>query len=810
MKRLYSLIKFFILSMLTVAILTAVALTTAYLIIVPGLPSIDKLKDVHLQVPLKIFTKDGLLIQEYGKKRRTPLEFANIPPLMIKAFISAEDDRFFEHPGVDYRGLIRAAITVMTRTRKLGGSTITMQVARNFFLTHKRTYSRKLKEIFLSLKIESELSKQEIMELYLNKIFLGHRSYGVGAAAEVYYGKKLHLLNLAQIAMIAGLPKAPSAYNPLANPKRAKSRRHYVLGRMLKLDHITAAMFEQADIAPITAKLHAAKPEIEANYVAEMIRAEMFERFGNKADTQGYQVFTTIVPKLQVAANNAVRKALLDYDQRHGFRGPEKHTNITGKRALNGIPAIPGLIPGLVTALGEQSAEILTANTTIHLDWEAMQWARPYKNENRRGPKPKTAADILRLGDIIRLQETDGQWRLTQIPRANGALVALDPNNGAVQALVGGFDYFHSKFNRVTQALRQPGSGFKPFVYAAALTKDYTAASVINDVPIIFHDSALEGAWRPENYDNKFHGPTRLRTGLAKSINLISIHLLREITTRYAIQYASRFGFDSQRLPNNLSLALGSCSVTPLELATAYAVFANGGFKVTPFFIDKIKNDRGTIIYQHKPLEVCNDCDTVTTSTTVADSSQDNPPTTATATATTIATNQTKRQLIAPRVISPQIHFIMNSMLRDVIRYGTGKRAKVLNRNDLAGKTGTTNDQRDAWFSGFHPNLVAISWLGFDSTAPLGHKETGGKAALPMWISFMKQALQDLPEVQMKQPPGLVTIKIDPTTGQPVPADSPKAIFEVFRSKNAPERATQKNGNQPLLEKTDELEEPIY
>jgi penicillin-binding protein 1A len=762
-------------------LLGTASLIGAYLYLEPELPPVEQLRDVRLQVPLRIYSKDQRLIAEFGEKRRIPLNYSETPPTMIKAFLAAEDDRFFEHPGVDYQGILRAALQlIMTGRRSQGGSTITMQVARNFFLSREKTFLRKLKEIFLSLRIEQELSKQEIFELYLNKIYLGNRAYGVGAAAQVYYGKTVDELSLAEIAMIAGLPKAPSASNPIANPERALIRRNYVLGRMAQLKFITPETRAAAEQHPITATLHTAQPEVEAPYLAEMVRADIVERFGPDAYTAGYQIHTTLDSRLQAAANMALRQALQEYDQRHGYRGAEQHWSSATTASessrddyLSKQTTVGDLRPGLVTAVAEQSATIyMGKGEYLELDWEGLKWARPYIDENRQGSPPKTAGDIIKAGDLIRVLPTDGDegpgWRLAQIPAVSGALVSIDPQDGAIKALVGGYDFYHSKFNRATQAKRQPGSGFKAFIYSAALEAGYTAASLINDAPVVFDDPSLESAWRPENYSGKFFGPTRLRLALTKSRNLVSIRLLRAIGIQRALDHAALFGFNPDELPRNLSLALGSGAISPLQMATGYAVLANGGFRVAPYFIAHIEEDYQGLLYQATPLRACPDCSS--------------PPAATEAPQTT----ESPASLAAPRAISPENHYLMNSMMQDVIQYGTARRARVLGRKDLAGKTGTTNDQRDAWFNGFHPSLVAITWVGFDSFKPLGKGEVGGRAALPVWIAYMKEALEGVPEHPLQVPPGIVTVRIDPQTGEYASADQKDAIFEVFRAANAP------------------------
>ncbi len=768
-------------------VLTGVLLAVAaYVYIAPTLPAIDTLKDIRLQVPMRVYSQDLKLIAEFGEKKRTPLRFYETPDLMIRAILAAEDDRFFQHPGVDYHGLLRAAYhLIRTGEKTQGGSTITMQVARNFFLSREKTYLRKLSEIFLALKIERQLSKEEILELYLNKIYLGHRAYGIAAAAQVYYGVTPDRLTLAQMAMIAGLPKAPSRYNPLANPQRALQRREYVLRRMLKLGYIDLPQYREASQTPITARLHGLDIEVEADYLAEMVRNEMLRRYGDLAYTAGFKVVTTLDAHLQEAANRALRQALLAYDRRHGYRGPEARVDFAALKdpdltaLLQDRPPLAGLEAALVMAVGEREATaILADGRVIRLPWQGLQWARPYIDDNRLGPPPASAGEILRAGDIVRVQRREGSWQLAQLPEAEGALVALRPDDGAIVALSGGFDFQRSKFNRVTQARRQPGSSFKPFIYSAALEKGFTAASIINDAPVVFEDPGLESAWRPENYSGKFFGPTRLREALVKSRNLVSIRLLRAIGIDYTLDYIARFGFPVEKLPRNLSLALGSGAVTPLQLARGYTVFANGGYRVSPYFIERILGPDEQVVYQARPQTVCRHCDEV--------DAQKAGPLPVVATDASTATEEALPP--AERVISAENAYLMTSMMRDVIQRGTGRRARSLGRKDIAGKTGTTNDQRDAWFAGFNPTLVAVAWVGFDKTRSLGNRETGGRAALPMWAAFMREALHGMPDRPLLRPPGLVTVRIDPVTGLRATAHQKRTVFETFRTRLVPQR----------------------
>ncbi|MDX9767359.1 MAG: penicillin-binding protein 1A [Ectothiorhodospiraceae bacterium] len=747
----------------------------AYLYLAPGLPSVEVLRDVQFQVPLRVYSRDGKLLAEYGEKRRIPLRYDEIPPRMVQAFLAAEDDRFFSHPGVDYQGILRAAANlVLTGEKSQGGSTITMQVARNFFLEPEKTYTRKLREVFLALKIERELSKPEILALYLNKIYLGQRAYGVGAASQIYYGVGVAELDLAQTAMIAGLPKAPSRFNPVADPQRALARRNYVLGRMRDLGYIGDAELQAARQVPNTARVYGLSAELEAAYVGEMVRLEMVERFGEDAYTAGYRVHATVDGVHQQAANRALRAALLAYDERHGYRGPEAHVELpadAGVAALDGVlgryARVGGLlVPALVTASDEQRAEVyLGEGRKAVLDLAAVAWARPFIDESRRGPAPQNVSQLLKRGDVIRLiARADGQgWLLAQVPDVAGGLVSMDPHSGAVLALAGGFDFYQSHFNRITQAERQPGSAFKPFLFSAALEKGYTPASLINDAPVVFEDRALEGAWRPENYSGRFYGPTRLREALAHSRNLIAIRLLQSLGIGDALRHIGSFGFDLARQPRDLTISLGSGTVTPWELNRAYAVFANGGFLVEPYLIERIEDAAGQVIFQAEPALVCEEPCAAAAAEAGGEvaMAEPGPPS-------------------APRVISAANAYQMVSMMQDVIRIGTGRRAQALGRGDLAGKTGTTNDLRDAWFAGLNGDVVATAWVGFDRHTPLGSNETGGAAALPMWIDYMRVALDGKPERLPAQPPGMITVRIDPATGLLAGSDARDAIFETF------------------------------
>jgi penicillin-binding protein 1A len=755
----------------------------------PQLPNIQSLRDIKLQVPLKIYSQEGLLIAQFGEKKRIPAAISDTPPQLINAFVSSEDDRFYEHPGVDYHGLIRAAIQLaISGKKKQGGSTITMQVARNFFLSKEKTFTRKFKEIFLALKIERELSKAEILELYLNKIYLGHRSYGIGAAAQTYYGRKLNELSLAQMAMIAGLPKAPSRYNPVTNPERAKTRRNYVLRRMQQLEYISSEQYSEAVKQPVTAQLHRSDIELEAPHLAEMVRAEMVSRFGREAYTGGYSVTTTLSSKNQAAANQALHNALHAYDKRHGYRGVvttlqdfsadnplDKYDEILAKMAT-----LKGAQPAVVLSLEKKSAHIYLSNgeaTTI--EWKGLEWARKFIKTNRYGHVPKKASDILSPGDIIMVRNNKfGDLELTQKPQAEAAFIAINPKSGAIEALVGGYDFSTSRYNRVLQSKRQPGSGFKPILYTTALENGYTLATLINDAPVVFDDPALESEWRPENYSGKFFGPTRLRVALRNSRNLVSIRILRDLGLKKVIRSAQRFGLQKAQLPNNLSLALGSGYATPLDMARVYATFANGGFLISPYFIDEIKDSHGKSLFKPTPEIVCNPCDIVDPAEDTEENLKQAPP------------------LLAKRIISPEVHYLMNSLLQDVVKRGTARRALSLGRSDIGGKTGTTNDQRDAWFNGYQPEQVAIGWVGYDSSQTLGSRETGGRAALPMWIDYMREALNNKPEMPFQQPEDITSILIDPETGLLAKPSNSEAIFELFRLSNSPTKFSDESQNE--------------
>ncbi|ERI54157.1 peptidase [Pseudomonas sp. EGD-AK9] len=733
---------------------------------------------MQLQIPLRVYSSDAKLIAEFGEMRRSPIRFDEIPKEFISALLAAEDDNFANHYGVDVTSLMRAATQLLKSGQiQTGGSTITMQVAKNFFLTSERSFSRKITEILLALQIERELSKDEILELYVNKIYLGNRAYGIEAAAHVYYGKSMRELNLAQMAMIAGLPKAPSRYNPLVNPTRAKERRDWILGRLYRLGRIDQATYETALAEEVDARYHVPAPELSAPYIAEMARAEMVGRYGSEAYTEGFNVTTTVPSQLQEVANSALREGLIDYDQRHGYRGPESRlpgmTRETWLAELGKFRSIGGLEPAVVTQVEKSGILVLTRGGEEQaVSWDSMKWARPFLSTNSLGPRPQQPADVAQVGDIVRVQrQADGSLRFLQIPAAQSALVSLDPYSGAIQALVGGFSFDQSNYNRAVQAKRQPGSSFKPFIYSAALDSGYTAATLVNDAPIILSDDYLSQKWRPKNDNNTFLGPIRLREALYKSRNLVSIRLLQDMGIDRSLRYIERFGFEPQDLPRNLSLALGTASLTPLEIAEGWATFANGGYKIEPYLIERIDDRNGKPLFHANPARV-----------------PSNAPATDSATLTVNATAELplEEPKVAEQIIDERTAYIMTSMLQDVIKRGTGRRALALGRDDLAGKTGTTNESKDSWFSGYNADYVTTVWAGFDQPESLGRHEYGGTVALPIWMSYMGAVLKDRPSHRPKEPKGLLTLRVDPLSGRAAAPGTPDAYFELFKSEDSP------------------------
>ncbi|SDV06851.1 penicillin-binding protein 1A [Pseudomonas mucidolens] len=786
------LLKFFGYSVVAMVCGLLLVLSGAYLYLSPGLPSVEALRSIQLQIPLRVYSSDEKLIAEFGEMRRSPISFADIPPNFINALLSAEDDNFANHHGVDPSSLIRATTQLIKSGHiQSGGSTITMQVAKNYFLTSERSFSRKATEILLALQIERQLTKDEILELYVNKIYLGNRAYGIEAASQVYYGKSIRDISLAQMAMIAGLPKTPSRFNPLANPARSKERRDWILGRMYKLGKIDQNTYETAVAEPLNASYHVQTPEVSAPYIAEMARAEMVGRYGSEAYTEGFRVTTTIPSNLQEIANNAVHEGLITYDQRHGYRGPE--SRLPGKTLsawtleLGKQRPISGLEPAIVTQVNKDGLQVLTRSGEAHVAWDTMKWARPFLNTNSMGPVPKQASDVAQVGDLIRVQrQADDSLKFSQVPVAQGALVSLDPQNGAIRALVGGFAFEQSNYNRAIQAKRQPGSSFKPFIYSAALDSGYTAASLVNDAPIVFVDEYLDKVWRPKNDTNTFLGPIRVREALYKSRNLVSIRLLQAMGVGKTIDYMTRFGFNKQDLPPNLSLALGTATLTPMEIATGWSVFANGGYKVTPYLIDKIESRNGETLFVANPPSVPNG---TAASDGLAAPANDGitiepaPGTTPTDTAPAPAA---QTPAVAEQVVDGRTVYILNSILQDVIKRGTGRRALALGRTDLAGKTGTTNESKDAWFSGYNADYITTVWTGYDQPESLGRREYGGTVALPIWMSYMGAALKDKPTHNLPEPEGILSLRIDPVSGRTAVPGTPNAYFELFKSEDTP------------------------
>jgi len=838
---------FAVAALATIGLCVAAGGFAGYYYLRPALPSVAEMREIPLQIPLRIYSRDGRLMQQIGEQRRTPVAYEDLPDSVVQAFLAAEDDRFFDHPGFDYQGIIRAAMKLAaTGSRAQGGSTITQQLAREYFLTRDRTFIRKAKEIILAIQIEKSFTKQEIMELYLNKTFLGQRSYGVVAAAQVYFGKELNELSVAEAATIAGLPAAPSRLNPVRSAENATERRSYVLRRMRELDFINEDEYQTALDTPMESFLHAPGVELDAPYLAEMVRSEMLKRFGKAAYTDGYQVITTLDSELQRAATRALRTALLQYDRRHGFRGAVAQVDLETllaesngsdralQEALTTMPRFADLTAAIVMQAGatqDEGAEFFLQNTgRITLPWDRIRW-KAYINDDVISGDPESPAAMLQPGDVVYLLQTANGWQLAQIPDVQGAFVALDPRDGATTAMTGGFDYAANKYNRAVQAKRQPGSSFKPFVYSAALENGFTAASIINDAPIVVNNSGQEEAWRPQNHSNRFYGPTRLREGLVRSMNLVSLRLLREVGIGNAMEHMDAFGFPRLAAPRDLSLALGAGNASPLQMAEGYAVLANGGYRVENYYIDRILDAEGNVLFAAEPATVCEPCadewldgygplvvdilpafargaetqaaensapqDAATANAAeplpdsgevmVFGTAEDQP-----ADAGTWRPDHTETPLFwsnrnqARRALSEQNAYIVYDMMRDVIRRGTGRRARELGRTDIGGKTGTSNDRRDAWFSGFNADIVGISWVGFDDDArSLGAGEEGGRTALPVWKNFMAVALDGQPDAALAQPEGMVSVKISPQTGKAVRSGE-GSIFEIFRDGNEP------------------------
>ncbi|MGZ9896983.1 penicillin-binding protein 1A [Shewanella gaetbuli] len=823
-----------IIAFLSLTLLGIGAIAAAYFYVLPDLPDVNSLKTVQLQTPLRIYSSDGKLISQFGEKRRIPVEFEEVPQQLIDAVLDTEDARFFEHKGIDPIGIIRAATILITTGKKSqGASTITQQVARGFFLSNEKTYIRKIKEIFLALKIEKALTKHEILTLYLNRSFLGNRAYGVGAAAQVYYGKNLDELTLPEMAMIAGLPQAPSAANPIRNPTRAVARRNWVLSRMLERNNITQDEYQAASNAPVTAKYHGAEIDLYAPYISEMARDYMIQKYGEEAAyTNGYNVYTTISSDLQLMAQDALRNNVFAYDQRHGYRGPIsqlwtetplEHEQIIER--LSKTSELQGIKPAAVLSVSEQQAQVLLANGQQQtLNWNGLKWARKYITDKRQGLPPKLASDILDVGQQVYVRHNGDHWQLSQIPEVSSATVSLDPFDGAIRSLVGGFSFGQSQFNRVTQAKRQLGSNIKPFIYATTLEQDWTLATLINNAPINKPDTRQGTAWRPKNSPDIYGGPTRLRVGLAQSINVMSVRALRHTGIQNTIDTLVKFGFDPADLPRNESLALGSPSVTPLQVATAFNVFANGGYLVEPYFIDHVTDAFGNVIEQASPTLACSPPEEVSVETDVDTQSAleiDDPfaamsdELNNTDDAASVAASLDDEALVCQRengryakqIISEQTAFLITEALKSVIwgggdwSKGTGwngtawRASKLIRRHDIAGKTGTTNESRDTWFSGFNPTLTSTFWVGFDdhgrqlgrtswmaNGAPdqISGAEAGAKTAGPGWNDFMNQALKGTPEYPSEPPRGIVSVRIDLETGKLTRKTDHTTSFEYF------------------------------
>ncbi|MCX7515082.1 penicillin-binding protein 1A [Frateuria hangzhouensis] len=798
-------------------LLTIAALGVAYWLISPRLPSVAVLKDYHMQVPLRVLSADGKLIATFGETRRIPVDIAKVPDKLKHAVLAAEDADFYTHPGVDWHGIARAGwhVIISGGDKGSGGSTITQQVARNFFLSPEKLYTRKLIEIFIALRMENELSKDQILELYLNKMFLGHRSYGVGAAAEYYYGKTLDQLSIAECATLASTFQLPSLVNPINSPGRMLKRRNWVLGQMLEHRYISKAEYEQAVNEPNNAFPHEQPIEVDAPYLAEMVRLQALDRLGNDALTEGYVVRTTVTSTRQQAAVKAMLDGLVAYDRRHGWRGPEAHQALPPgagdddlDRLLSGYTDISGMQPAIVTAASATEATLyLSSRQTVKLGLDAVAWARPYRNENHTGPAPKNVDAVLKRGDVVRVARNDkGDWELAQLPKVQGALVSVNPEDGSIQALVGGFSFLRSKFNRAVMAARQPGSSFKPYLYSAAFERGYTPASIVNDAPLALPDpSRPNGLWTPENDDGKFDGPMRLREALVQSKNLVSVRLLDAIGVRFARDYISRFGFSMDALPKNLSLALGTASVSPMGMARGYAVFANGGYLVSPYFIKEIDDRDGKPVYVADPTRACRTCqerllDTRPPGPPPADMGSGHPANALAelpAGASTVAGvgeavlpadahgEGAHPPLLAPQVIDGRNDYLTTSLMMDVIRRGTGYKAMALGRDDLAGKTGSTNDHRDAWFVGFNGDVSTSVWVGFDDFSSLGRAngvgEFGAQAALPIWMQYMGAVLEGKPSHTLPMPPGIATIQINRQSGLPTTPDDPSAMNEILK-----------------------------
>ena len=790
---------------------TTAGVIGAYYFVQPGLPPAETIRDIPLQIPLRIFSRDGHLISEIGERRRILVTYDELPQHVVDAFVAAEDQRFFVHPGIDYRGILRAFMQLaVTGDISSGGSTLTQQLARDYFLTREQKFTRKLREAFLAYKIEQEFTKEQIMALFLNKMFFGQRAYGVAAAAQVYFNKGLADINAAEAATLAGVLPAPSRYNPVYSAANAEMRRGYVLGRMHELGYIDTATFDEGMAWEMESRLHGAAVELNAPYVAEMVRSEMLRRYGEGTYTDGYQVVTSLDSRMQKAANYALRNGLLEFTRRRGYKGPIQPVDLTDEllavpftewpieiRELLEQYAPGGLSVALVAAVHENNTAtlLLRGGETATLPWSGIRWANPFIDRESYGPAPETAAEVLAPGDLIYVMPTTrGTWALAQVPEAQGAVVSVDPFDGAVSALTGGFDFTTSKFNRARQAYRQPGSSFKPFIYSAALEHGNTPATVVLDAPVVINSSELEAVWRPINYSGRFYGPTRMREALTRSMNLVSVRLLLfETGVGNAVRHIEKFGFGGAALPHNGSLALGGGAASPLDMAQGYAVLANGGHAVKPYVIDAIYGAEGETLYRADPAIVCDACvpkepefrfdkapqRKLTLDEMVEIATVYQPD-------ATTAPELFADVNVAPQTVSPQNVFLVQDMMRDVVRRGTGRRAMALGRNDLSGKTGTSNDRRDAWFGGFNGDIASIVWVGYDDDLPLGPGEEGSRTALPIWVEFTRIALEGVPENQMPMPEGIVSVLIDRETGCPARAGQLNVTFEVFRDGHVP------------------------
>ena len=867
----------------------AAGIVGAYYYVAPSLPEAETIREIPLQIPLRIFSRDGRLIEEVGERRRILIDFDDLPPFVVHAFVSAEDGRFFEHPGIDYLGILRA-VALLVRTGEIsgGGSTITQQLARDYFLTREQLFTRKLREAFLAYKIEKEFSKEEIMALFLNKMFFGQRAYGVAAAAQVYYGKELQHINIAEAATLAGVLPAPSSYNPVRSPANAEIRRAYVLGRMQDLGYISTTDYQEAMDFPLESKLYGTANELSAPYVAEMVRQEMFSRYGQSAYSNGFKVMTTLDSRLQEAGNYAVLNGLFEFTRRRGYRGPIAQIEIDPavlqmpyaewpedvQRTLQEYGNPAGLSVALVTALNEDNSASITLQNgeATQIEWHGISWARPFIDRTSTGPAPESVADVLAPGDLIYVMPiTIGGWALSQVPDAQSAVVSVDPQDGAIISLTGGLDFSLSKFNRAAQSARQPGSSFKPFIYSAALEAGNTLATIVLDTPVVINSSELERLWRPVNYSGRFYGAQRVREALVRSMNLASVRLLlQETGIGSAVRHLEPFGFPDAALIRNGSLALGGGQASPLDMAQAYATFANGGYAVKPYVINAIFGPDDEVLYRADPVVVCDQCEPAEEEETptialdpltglpvdeseiavtldpltglpvdesaaapggkVQSATVDGIPVIEEQVSTTeeMLANMTDDELamldaeledafsleqmaelgesyqpdatvapelfaevkLAERIITPQNAFLIQDAMRNVIRSGTGVRARrELGRTDLSGKTGTSNDRRDAWFAGFNSKIASVVWVGYDDDTPLGPREEGSRTALPIWIEFMRGVIEHMPPSQMGIPEGIVSVRISKSTGCQVSASHPAedVIFEYFREDYIPE-----------------------